>query len=294
MLDTPVLFIVFNRPDVTRQVFSAIREAQPRRLFVSADAPRPERPGEAEACAATRAVATAVDWDCEVETLFHDHNQGCGLGISGAVSWFLSRVEEGIIFEDDCLPDPSFFPYCEELLERYRNNQRVMMISGDNFLFGKSRGSASYYFSRYSHAWGWATWRSSWRRFEEAADREEIRRRNAYAWQWFRVLRDHHGLSVAPNRNLVANIGCGTADAAHTTTQDPHYADLPTQPMLFPLRHPRWVRGMDRYPDYSILVQEDRTYAGLPANCARRAYHRSRTVAGCLKRSVFGRPRNSR
>jgi hypothetical protein len=286
LTDTPVLLIVFNRPDTTRRVFEAIRQAQPRRLFVAADAPRIGRPDDLALCDETRSIATAVDWECDVQTLFRDENLGCGLGICTAVSWFLSNVSEGIIFEDDTLPDQSFFRYCEELLRLYRHTPRVMMISGANFLGGKSRGTASYYFSRYTHAWGWATWSDSWAHFDRAVNLAEIRRRGAYAWKWYDVVRQRGGLSVTPNVNLVSNIGCGAAGAVHCADVDPVYADVPTVPLPFPLVHPTWIRGMDRYPDYSILVHESRSYRGAPAKYARLAYRRAHLTAGTLYRRI--------
>lgn len=167
MLSTPVLLIIFKRPDTTRQVLQAIRQVKPRQLFVAADGPRPDHPDEAEKCHQTRAVIEEVDWKCEVQTLFQQRNLGCGPGpVTGpvtAITWFFHNVEQGIILEDDCLPDLSFFRFCEELLDRYRYTEQIMHISGNNFLYGRKRGSASYYFSKYTHVWGWATWRRAWK-----------------------------------------------------------------------------------------------------------------------------------
>jgi len=121
---SPVLFLIFNRPDTTTRVFEAIRAARPERLYVAADGPRMTREGEAERCAEARRIATAVDWPCEVKTLFRETNLGCRAAVSGAITWFFEHEEEGIILEDDCLPDPSFFPYCTELLAHYRDTGR--------------------------------------------------------------------------------------------------------------------------------------------------------------------------
>src|SRR5688572_19229846 len=132
MLQTPVLFIVFSRPSTTKRVFEAIRRARPSKLYVAADGPRAEKEGEAERCAIVRKLATEVDWDCEVRTLFQEKNLGCGLGPMSAINWFFEHETEGIIIEDDCLPSASFFPYCAEILERYRDDTRVMAVAGNN------------------------------------------------------------------------------------------------------------------------------------------------------------------
>lgn len=175
-LGTPVLFLLFNRPELTRRVFAAIREARPARLYVAADGPRPDRPGEDALCREAREVLGQVDWDCQVRTLLRDENHGCKAAVAGAISWFFGHEAEGIILEDDCLPGPDFFPFCAELLARFRHDPRVMTISGNNFQggaaptaptcptgpAGQSCREYAYYFSRHPHVWGWATWRRAW------------------------------------------------------------------------------------------------------------------------------------
>ncbi len=157
-LTIPVLFLIFNRPDTTQPVFNEIREAKPTKLFVAADGPRDNKKGEKEECEKTRKIIEQVDWDCELYKLYRDKNLGCKIAVSSAIDWFFENVEEGIILEDDCLPHPSFFRFCQELLEKYKGDERVFVISGDNFLFGRKRTNYSYYFSRYNHCWGWAGW----------------------------------------------------------------------------------------------------------------------------------------
>jgi hypothetical protein len=152
-LKTPVAFLVFNRPESTIKVFEEIRRARPPRLLVAADGTRADRPGEAEKCAAVRAIIDTVDWPCEVLKNYSDVNLGCKVRVSSGLDWVFEQVEEAIILEDDCLPHPTFFRFCEELLERYRYDERVGIISGDNFLFGVRRTQDSYYFSRYAHIW---------------------------------------------------------------------------------------------------------------------------------------------
>jgi hypothetical protein len=263
---SPVLFLVFNRPERTAQVFAAIRAAKPPRLYVAADGTRPDRPGEAQRCEETRRVATAVDWPCEVKTLFREHNLGCKRAVAGALDWFFECEEEGVILEDDCVPDLSFFRFCDDLLERYRTDERVALISGDNFQFGRVHGDSSYYFSRYAHIWGWASWRRTWRHydrdikswpaFRDGGGLEKVFATSPRQVGYWRRHLDavHRGkidtwdyqvnfmvwaqrmMTVMPQKNLVRNIGFGT-DATHTT-EPSKFADMRAEQLDFPLRHP--------------------------------------------------------
>ena len=159
----PILLIIFNRLETTERVFAQIKKIRPQALFIAADGPRQDRIGEIEKCEKVRNyVINNIDWDCQVKTLFRDKNIGCRLAVSSALDWFFSHVAQGIILEDDCLPNQSFFPYCEELLNRYQDNEKVFMISGNNFLLEPQAESTSYYFSRLTHVWGWASWRRAW------------------------------------------------------------------------------------------------------------------------------------
>jgi hypothetical protein len=251
----PVLFLIFNRPEPTREVFEAIRAYQPSRLYVAADGPRPEKGGEWTLCAETRSVLKGVDWDCKVETLFRDQNLGCGAAVSEAINWFFDQEEEGIILEDDCLPDPSFFSFCEEMLDRYRDQPEVGSVSGNNFLPRGLHMEQPYGFSKYVQIWGWATWRRFWKNydFKLVGDWEEwekiVRRVNPvqnqanYWLQIFKTLRAglidtwdyqvmfsswrHEYVHIFPSQNLVANLGYGT-DATHTNFQSP-LAHLPRE-----------------------------------------------------------------
>lgn len=261
----PIIFIVFNRPDTTRQVFETIRAAKPGKLMVIADGPRANRPGEAEKCAATREIIEEVDWDCDVQKNYSDTNMGCRLRVSSGITWAFGLVDEAIILEDDCVPSSSFFRYCAELLDRYESDERVMMVSGDNHLFGQAATSDSYYFSRYPHVWGWATWRRAWtkydlnmthwpdirdrRLFDQYLPRRSERSQweaifqnvydgNVDTWdyQWVYSIWANSGLCVAPARNLVRNIGFHQA-ATHTTA-DTVYSSLVAEDLEWPLVHP--------------------------------------------------------
>jgi hypothetical protein len=285
--DTPVLFLIFNRPDTTVQVFAAIAKAKPRRLFVVADGPRPEKTGESETCQATREIIKRIDWDCEVKTLFRDRNLGCKEAVSSAITWFFEHVEEGIILEDDCLPSDSFFSFCAELLEKYRDDKRVMMISGDNFQDGISRGDASYYFSKIPHIWGWATWRRAWHLYDKEmqsfptfvkqkgiyhvspevdvqnfwlscfipAYRGEI---NTWDYQWVYTILSRDGLSICPQINMVSNIGFG-GDATHTCVGD-HGANL-NRFELYGIIHPSALEAHLEADSYTYKMVYNVNYA---------------------------------
>jgi len=259
MTTTPVLFIVFRRPDTTAQVFQAIRQARPTRLFVAADGPRPGKDGEAELCRQTRAILDGVDWPCQVVTRFQDENQGIKKGVSGAITWFFTQVNEGIILEDDCLPHADFFPYCAALLERYRNDPRVFHIGGVNFQPQVRTASGSYYFSRYNHVWGWATWKRAWdtyrpefegleaflsqadqhRFWDSSRERkywrktfEATRTGRVVTWdyQWKYTMWAENALGITPESNLVVNVGFG-AGATNTSDGKGNHEERPLEPL---------------------------------------------------------------
>ncbi|MDP9316967.1 MAG: glycosyltransferase family 2 protein [Chloroflexota bacterium] len=267
-LTTPIAFFIFNRPDTTARVFDAIRKARPTKLLVVADGPRPDRRGEEEVCAATRAAIEDVDWPCEVLTNYSEFNLGCKRRVASGLDWVFDTVNEAIILEDDCLPEPTFFPYCAELLDRYRDDTRIFLISGDNFQRGKRYGAASYYFSRYPHVWGWASWRRAWRNYDaslrawvDADNREPYLSRfetpnerafwtaawdavttgglDTWDYQLAFTAATQDQLCIVPQVNLVTNIGFGK-DATHTVRRS-RLANLPTRPMDFPLVHPEHV-----------------------------------------------------
>ncbi len=165
-LTTPVAFIIFKRPDTTRKVFEEIRRAKPPKLLVIADGPRPNIVGEAEKCAAARAIIDSVDWECEVLKNYSDENLGCKQRVSSGLDWVFDNVEEAIILEDDCLPHPTFFRFCEELLEKYRGDERIMTIGGTNLLKNWKSDIQSYHCSNYFNCWGWATWKRVWKHYD--------------------------------------------------------------------------------------------------------------------------------
>lgn len=269
MCNTPILFLIFKRPDVTAQVLAAIRQAQPSKLYIAADGARPDKEGEAEKVAQTRElVLNGIDWPCEVKTLLRETNLGCRTAVSSAIDWFFEQEAEGIILEDDCLPDQSFFRFCEELLDYYRHDTRIMAISGNNFQQGQQRGKYSYYFSQHAYLWGWAGWRRAWCKYHSSLSHfDEILAERAYQWftdtplvnkrrkqhfcdaysrkidswgyLWQFTVFVNHGLVIVPQVNVVQNIGFGE-EATHTLGSGKKFSITRTS-IIFPLSHPPYM-----------------------------------------------------
>jgi hypothetical protein len=268
-LETPIAFILFNRPETTRRVFEEIRKAQPKRLFIIADGPRVNKQGEQEKCAETREIVAKIDWNCEISRRYSEINLGCGANISQGLDWVFEQAEEAIILEDDCLPTPDFFTFCSDLLEKHRDNHRIMHIAGTNNLIGyQNKSQYSYYYSRYPLVWGWASWRRAWKnydfkmelwlKFVQGGWLEKFfdDKRAAYVWernlgnlsqhpytwdyQWLFSCWTQEGLAIHPRNNLVSNIGFGDA-ATHTINASDPWANLPVEDLSFPLDHPPFV-----------------------------------------------------
>ncbi|RBL93818.1 nucleotide-diphospho-sugar transferase [Chitinophaga flava] len=262
---TPILFLIFNRPDVTARVFDVVSKLKPTKLYIAADGPRADKEGEAQLCQQTRDVVSQIDWPCEVAYLYREKNLGCKVAVSTAISWFFEHEEEGIILEDDCLPNATFFRFCETMLAKYRNDTRIMHIGGTNFQNGITRGNASYYFSRLCHVWGWATWKRAWLNYDiQLKDWAEImsndllvsiipdsklrrvyktifettaqNKINTWDYQWVYSVWKNNGLSIIPNQNLVSNIGFGQG-GTHTMDTDSVFANNATTE-LTEIKHP--------------------------------------------------------
>ena len=277
--DTPILFLIFNRPDTTEKVFQRIRDIQPRQLFISADGPRENKIGEDRLCAETRKIIEKVNWKCEIQTNFSKKNLGCRIGVSSGIDWFFRNVNEGIILEDDCLPDVTFFHFCETLLEYYRNDNRVMHIGGINLQDSMVRGNGSYYFSRISHIWGWATWKRAWQKYDVHMSTYPqfleqnilhllfpnpytqrywqknfnlVYRKMKDTWdlQWQYTMLMNNGLAVLPNINLISNIGFD-GDATHTTDSFSAIANRPTG-IIDHIQHPLFVISDSDADEYTL------------------------------------------
>lgn len=257
--------IIFNREDNARQVFNQIKKVKPPKLFVIADGPRENRPHEADLCKKARSIIDEVDWDCEIISDFAEKNMGCRNRIATGLTWIFSQTECSIILEDDCLPSLSFFYYCEELLEKYRNDERIMMISGNNHSFLQPPNQDSYYFTRHVHIWGWATWARAWNHFDLDIKKWPSYRKQKYLSAFFNKKSDYYfweamfdlyqkkrvpswdgawvfavwtqsGLSIAPRENLIQNTGI-SPEATHTTGYD-RFSRLLAYELNFPLQHP--------------------------------------------------------
>jgi len=266
---SPVLLLCFNRPDTTQRVLEAIATYRPAHLFVACDGPRDHVPSDAELVAEVKKVISdGVTWDCDLKTFYPDRNLGLKRGVVGAIDWFFDHVTEGIILEDDCLPHPDFFGYCDELLERYRDDERVWAVQGDNSLKMRLSGNASYGFIPYALIWGWATWKRAWQHYDGDLDNwkkirdtkevtklwpdrieRKIRSESldkmledpdvTWDYQWMFTVSYHRGLTIFPRRNLVSNIGWDRPDATHTTGSGSRQ-NSPTSSIL-PLIHAQTV-----------------------------------------------------
>jgi hypothetical protein len=250
----------------TEKVFEQIRAIKPKYLFVAADGFRKEKVGEEEKCRLVRNMVTDIDWDCELKTLFRDENLGCGKAVSQAITWFFENVEEGIVLEDDCLPDSSFFSYCAELLNRYRQDQRVFLISGNNLIGTAWKPEWHSYFWGHPGVWGWASWRRAWNLYDyqmEGWEKAEIKNRirdamKTEGWfeyyysmyesacngtldtwdiQWCYTILKNGGLTANPSVNLVKNLGFGN-QSTHTSIGNHPFSDLSISTLEFPLTHP--------------------------------------------------------
>lgn len=320
---TPIIFLIFRRPDLTARVLESIRQAQPTKLLVVADGPRDDT--EALLCQQSRAVTEHVDWDCEVLRNYTDVNLGCRQRVSSGLDWAFEQVDEAIILEDDCLPHPSFFKFCQELLARYRADERIWCISGNNFQDSQWRGSGNYYFSNYYHTWGWASWRRAWQHYdrhlsnwpafrdgqylegildstEEVQYWQDIFERlytlnepNTWDYAWTFTCWLNRGLTVLPNVNLVTNIGF-RSDGTHTFGEN-KLANMPVAD-IGKLQHPLFIardRAADMYTFEQVFAVFQREEAQRQAQRqeAQRWNNRLRRRAGNLKRRIFGKVYNA-
>lgn len=275
--NVPIVLIVFNRPEITEAVFRVVKNLRPKQVFIIADGPRPNRPEDVERCQQVRAVLDPIDWPCSVLQNYSDTNLGCRNRVTSGLDWVFSQVESAIILEDDCRPTGEFFSFCQTLLQRYQNDQRIWAISGNNFQDGQWRGDGSYYFSKYFHCWGWATWRRAWQQrdfspehwlaFRDAGLMQTLCDTpreltywtrifnktfledgfNSWAYPWLFNGWAQSGLCILPNVNLVSNAGF-TVDATHTRAAS-HLAAMATK-TLAEIKHPSFLvtdKQADRY-----------------------------------------------
>lgn len=265
MFTTPILLITFNRPDHVRQVLTEIRKQQPTQLFVCQDGARAGNALDPQRVQQVRDVITElVDWSCELHTLYQEKNLGCGPGPAAGISWFFSQVEVGIVMEDDCLPHPDFFKYCEEMLNRYNDNPQIQFINATLY-HNRWKCNASYGFSRYMVTGAWAAWRETWQGFDLDMDtwdawqfRKQVKcltnsttEANWWYWKlkeiqidnekksyWDYQMQMHlfrnNAVTIHPHRNLISNIGFDS-EGTHTLSNDGR-GDREVYPIL-PLVH---------------------------------------------------------
>ena len=285
-LITPVAFLVFNRPECTARVLEEIRHAKPLKLFVVADGPRPEQADDYRKCEAVRKIIEErIDWRCDVYKNYADVNMGCAQRVSTGLKWFFDQVEEGIVLEDDCLPSPTFFDFCQDLLSRYRLDYRVGQISGTPFISERIRCTTSYIFSRYGPIWGWASWRRAWEYYDLTLKNwpmakslhcldsfslsvhekrvrnliyERLYQGDLFTWdyQWGYAKLTQSLLSIIPTVNLVENLGFGEEG---THTKSVPKTGYRRQVMRFPLVHPAFVLSDQQFDlDYSKSMAPSR------------------------------------
>lgn len=280
---SPILFLIFNRPDTTKLVFDQIKQARPQKLYIAADGPRKNILEEEHLCNKTREIIHLIDWKCEVKTLFRESNLGCKYAVSSAINWFFEKESEGIILEDDCLPNHDFFLFCDLMLDRYREDARIRHITGCNLHNGKKWGSSSYYFSNNTHVWGWATWKRVWKDYDPElsvynVDEVEyelqkifneqlvveswveifkrLKQKDIDTWDYQLTLINYfnNGLSVIPNVNLISNIGF-RSDGTHTQNPQDRFSNVPLTPLPEEFTHPRYVLA-DKSADMSTLYHD--------------------------------------
>ncbi|MDX2188503.1 MAG: nucleotide-diphospho-sugar transferase [Bacteroidota bacterium] len=268
MYPQPILFLIFNRPECTKVVFEQIKNIKPIKLYIAADGPRASVPDDIFNCKEARSIIENVDWNCNVKLLLREQNLGCGKAVSEAISWFFSFEKMGVILEDDTLPNPSFFEFCNTMLIKYESNDKVMHINGTNYgIKSVLESRSTYYFTKYMICWGWATWSKSWEKYNFKIDEvlkyndkknelkklfyssnekafwnnsiEKVRQNKIDTWdiQWAMTIWINAGFCIQPNYNLVSNIGFDSSNATHTKEYDPLMSNLSTE-LLPTIIHP--------------------------------------------------------
>ena len=269
-MKSPVLFLVFNRPEKTKIVFEAIRKAKPPKLYIAADGARNDKKEEAGKCAEVKLIFKGIDWDCEVKTLYRDGNLGCKLAVSSAITWFFENEEEGVILEDDCLPGETFFQFMDELLETYRDDCRIGCINGFNVMANINRDQDSYFFTASPYIWGWGTWKRVWNLYDiqmkewpEFRNNQQLEKIfgvnevwkskkkifnnvwlgkiNTWDYQFCFLIYLNELLCVQPYKNLIKNIGFDL-EATHTLDITSEHATRAIEDINFPLIHPVEVK----------------------------------------------------
>lgn len=267
----PILLIAFNRPELVSKVIDSLRLIKPAKIYVACDGPNEKKLNKEKVRLTREIIISNIDWETKLQKKFSNSNKGCKYAVSSSIDWFFDNEEEGIILEDDCLPHNDFFYFCESLLNKYKYDERIWSITGSNFV-GKKIGDGSYFFSRYNHCWGWATWKRCWDKYDlemklwpkylqskllktNFPDKKEYifwkqffekfyegGRPNTWDYQWFFTSLINNGLTVTPNKNLIENIGFGP-DATHTKVgQTPAIVENYNKKSgILPIKHPTFI-----------------------------------------------------
>ena len=264
-LKTPLLFLVYNRPEITKKVFSRIKKSKPEKLYIAADGPKSNE--DKLNTDKTRDIFNNIDWNCNLKKLYNNENLGCRKSVKNSIDWFFQNEERGIILEDDCLPNATAFIFFEKLLKKYSNSKKIMHISGVNYLKGSLKIDSSYYYSAIANINGWATWRESWNGYDDIyrdlptfekknmiknffSDKItqkfwiEVYRRNyhnedtSWSWPYLFSIMNRGGMAISPAVNLISNIGYG-ANSVHTKNSRDRFANMSTFTIKPPFISPK-------------------------------------------------------
>ncbi len=305
----PILILAFNRPDRVRVLLDKLKGMNPTKLYFAQDGPRANSKSDVHRCKEVYSVWKTTTISCQKREQIQAKNLGCKSAVSSAISWFFSQEESGIILEDDCIPDPTFFQFCDELLKRYKDTDQIMHISGNNFQPSQSSG---YYFSQYPHCWGWATWARAWKHFDrDISDWEDYQSStkfldrfqsplahffwkktfqsvhdgaiDSWAIPWVYSIWRRDGLCILPKSNLVTNVGFGL-DSTHTHDTSSPLSNRSIVPLQFPLKHPRQIIRDQRADEWDQkFVYEQRTLAQIPRRLSSIAIRALKLISDYLK-----------
>jgi len=270
-METALLLIVWRRPEETKKLIDSIRPFSPQKIYVASDGPKiDDIDNQKKVFEVRKLIDKEINWGCTLKKFYAKSNKGCKLGVTDAITWFFANEEEGIILEDDCIPRNEFFPYCIDLLERYRYEEKIWCICGNSYQRGLSTSKESYFFSRYSQFWGWATWKRSWDKYDnnmkawaDQKNKKFLKREfksystwlywksiwddiyyrsypDTWDYQWIFCCMLNSGMVCLPNKDLVENIGFGPL-ATHTTDVKFKRKFINDESTIFPLIHPKYI-----------------------------------------------------